>query len=279
MKTISFVNMKGGVGKTTLAVNVADALNRRHEQRILLVDLDPQFNATQCLYKGEEYVALREAGGHTIVDVFDDTPPATISPVKGQVAKAAVKLEEIKPWSIRANFDIIPGDLEIYRLDMGSGQGKELRLKRYLEKLAKKDAYDFVIIDTPPTPSHYMMSALLASDYYLVPVKPEPLSRVGIDLLRGVIGRCSENHGHDIECIGVVITLADQRTRVYSDALEFLDKNPVWKDKRYKAVLPHRTAVAREQGNQTLILDMIAGDSRFALTSITNELLERLNHE
>jgi chromosome partitioning protein len=277
MQTISFVNMKGGVGKTTLAVNVADALHRRHDQRVLLVDLDPQFNATQCLYAGEDYVSKRDAGGHTIVNIFTDSPTSTVSPVKGTQTKAPTKLEDVRPWSFRKGFDIIPGDLEIYRVDMGSGQGKELRLKRYLEKLSKKDAYDFVIVDTPPTPSHYMMSALLASDFYLVPVKPEPLSRVGIDLLRGVIDRCSENHGHDIECLGVVVTLADLRTRVYFDALEFLDKNPIWKDKRYKAVLPHRTAVAREQGNQTLILDIGEPDSMYALTSVTNEMLDRLN--
>lgn len=279
MHTISFVNMKGGVGKTTLAVNVADALNRRHEKRVLLVDLDPQFNATQCLYPGEDYVAQRQLGGHTIVDVFNDAPAPSVSAVKGPVSKPAVKLEDIKPWSFRSGFDIIPGDLEIYRVDMGSGQGKELRLKRYLEKVSKKDLYDFVIIDTPPTPSHYMMSALLASHFYLVPVKPEPLSRVGIDLLRGVIGRCSENHGHPIECIGVVVTLADLRTRVYFDALDFLDTNPVWRDKRYKAVLPHRTVVAREQGNQTLLLDVGESDSMLALTQITNELLRRLSDE
>lgn len=279
MKTISFVNMKGGVGKTTLAVNVADALNRRHEKNVLLVDLDPQFNATQCLYSGEEYISLREAGGHTIVDIFNDSPPPSMNPVKGTVSKSVIKLEDVKPWIIRDGFDIIAGNLEIFRIDMGSGHGKELRLKRYLEKIAKKEIYDYVLIDTPPTPSHYMMSALLASDYFLVPVKPEPLSRVGIDLLRGVINRCSENHGHEIECLGVVITLADLRTRVYSDAVTFLDKNPVWKDKRYKAALPHRTAVAREQGNQSLILDIGESDSMYALTAITNEFLKRLDDE
>jgi len=276
MEIVSFVNMKGGVGKTTLAVNVADALNRRHDLRVLLIDLDPQFNATQCLYSGEDYVDRRAAGGHTIVNVFNETPAPTVSPVKGAVAAAGTSLDNVTPWTFRKGFDLIPGDLEIYRVDMGSGQGKELRLKRYVEKIAKKGLYDFVIIDTPPTPSHYMMAALLASKHYLVPVKPEPLSRVGIDLLRGVIDRTSENHGHDIECIGVVVTLADARTKVYADALKFLDQNALWKNKRYKGVLPHRTAVAREQGNQALILDIGESDSMLALTTITNELVLRL---
>jgi chromosome partitioning protein len=276
MEIVAFVNMKGGVGKTTLAVNVADALSRRHDLRVLLIDLDPQFNATQCLYSGEDYVELRAAGGHTIVNVFNETPAPAVSPVKGATTKAGTTLDNVKPWIIRPGFDIVPGDLEIYRVDMGSGQGKELRLKRFVERLASKDLYDFVIIDTPPTPSHYMMAALLASKHYLVPVKPEPLSRVGIDLLRGVIDRTSENHGHDIECIGVVVTLADARTKVFADALKFLDENVLWKDKRYKGVLPHRTAVAREQGNQSLILDIGESDSMLALTMITNELVSRL---
>jgi chromosome partitioning protein len=90
--------MKGGVGKTTLAVNVADALNRRHEKRVLLVDLDPQFNATQCLYSGEEYVDLRDKGGHTIVDLFNDSPAPSVSAVGGLRAARAVRLEDITPW-------------------------------------------------------------------------------------------------------------------------------------------------------------------------------------
>ena len=182
MKTISFVNMKGGVGKTTLAVNVADCLNQRHDKKVLIIDLDPQFNATQCLYSGDEYVRRRTEGGHTIVHIFDESPSPSFSAVTGSVAQAATELEDVKPWTFKEGLEIIPGDLELYRVEMAAGQGKELRLKRYLDKISKKDLYDIVIIDTPPTPSHYMMSALIASDYYLVPVKPDPLSRVGIDL-------------------------------------------------------------------------------------------------
>lgn len=139
-----------------------------------------------------------------------------------------------------------------------------------------EDRYDYVIIDTPPTPSHWMTSALLAADWYLVPVKPEPLSRVGIDLLRGVVDRVTENHGHDISCLGVVITLADRRTKVFEDAIEFLDSNKLWKAKRFKADMPHRTKIAREQGNQNLILDAQEADSMRALVAIANEVQERL---
>lgn len=70
MKVISFVNMKGGVGKTTLAVNMADFLSYRYAKKVLLIDVDPQFNATQCLLNGDDYVEYIKAGGTTIKDIL-----------------------------------------------------------------------------------------------------------------------------------------------------------------------------------------------------------------
>ncbi|RWO64080.1 MAG: ParA family protein [Mesorhizobium sp.] len=203
MTVVSVVNMKGGVAKTTLATNLADALVRRENCTVLLVDLDPQFNATQCLLSGEEYIRRRKAGGHTIVNIFDDSPPPVVSAVLDDTPPPKLELKDIKPWSIKKGLDLIAGDLELYRLEMGAGQGREQRLRRYLEEIKADEIYDFVIIDTPPTPSHWMMAALLASSGYLVPVKPEPLSRTGIDLLRGVVERCSNNHGHWSAPLGV----------------------------------------------------------------------------
>ena len=270
--------MKGGVAKTTLATNLAHSLARRHQKRVLLIDIDPQFNATQCVYSAGEYVKKRAAGGHTILNVFDDNAHTVVNAIHGPGAKNGVSLDQIVPWKSPKGFDIIPGDLELYRLDMGAGQGREQRLKRLLEKIKAPIKYDFVLIDTPPTPSAWMMSALLASDAYLVPVKPEPLSTVGIDLLRGVVNRCSENHGHDIKCLGVVLTSVDARTLNFTEAKEFLDQNDAWKGKRFKAHLPHRTKIARDQGKQIMILNSNIEDAKIQLASITNEFLDRVAH-
>ncbi|WP_210209292.1 ParA family protein [Ciceribacter sp. T2.26MG-112.2] len=274
MTVISVVNMKGGVAKTTLATNLADTLVRRHQCKVLLVDLDPQFNATQCLISPEKYVKARSAGQPTIVNIFDDAPMA-VSAVGGAKSQAPLVLKDIKPWKIKENFDLVPGDLELYRLEMGGGQGREQRLKRYLEAIGADEKYDFVIIDTPPTPSHWMMAALLASDGYIVPVKPEPLSRTGIDLLRGVVERFSQNYGHPIECIGVVLTIVETNTLVYREAVDFLDKNPVWAGKRYAASLPKRVKLARAQGNQALIFDLDDSDLKRGIAGIAKEFTER----
>lgn len=133
MHVVAFVNMKGGVGKTTVAVNVADALSRRHDKRVLIVDVDPQFNATQCLYSGEDYVRIRSEGKHTIFDLFNDGAIPVVSPVSGMAEDGPPDIETIEPWTYREGLDILPGNLEIYRLDMVPGSGRELRLKRYME--------------------------------------------------------------------------------------------------------------------------------------------------
>jgi chromosome partitioning protein len=276
MPVVSVVNMKGGVAKTTLAINLADVLVRREDCTVLVIDLDPQFNATQALISPEDYVARRQAGGHTIVNVFDDAPAPTISAI-AHASKPALALKDIAPWKVKESFDILPGALELYRLEMGGGQGREQRLKRYLQEIDAENAYDFVIIDTPPTPSHWMMAALLASTGYIVPVKAEPLSRTGIDLLKGVIDRCSQNFGHPITCYGLVLTIVEINTNVFRDAKALLDNDQLWQGKRFENVLPKRTAVAAAQGQQQLILDLPDDVVKRALTGIGQEFLERVN--
>lgn len=278
MVIISFVNMKGGVAKTTLAVNFAHTLAAREARRVLLIDLDPQFNATQCVFTGQEYFDKRTEGANTVFDIFNDSPPSTIDPVAGAIPNNPFPLEEIAPWQIVEGFDILPGNLEIYRLDMAAGQGREQRLKRYIELLVENDSYDFIIIDTPPTPSAWMMSALLASNFYIVPVKPEPLSRTGIDLLRGIVERCSTNFGHQIDCLGVVLTIAATNTIVYRDTVAFLDSTEPWIGKRFQNFLPQRTRIARDQGNQILILDGQDASTKRNLVGIVQEFLERLEN-
>lgn len=136
MRVISFVNMKGGVGKTTLAVNFADALSRRLKNRVLLVDLDPQFNATQSLYGGEEYLNLRKGGADTIYDVFANPAPI-ISAVKGAQEIPSKKLQDIEPTAISGNLHVLLGNLEIYRIEMGGGRERNFASKHFLGTMRK----------------------------------------------------------------------------------------------------------------------------------------------
>ncbi|MBB5369870.1 MULTISPECIES: ParA family protein [unclassified Janthinobacterium] len=271
MKTISVINMKGGVAKTTLAINLADCLVRRHSSKVLIVDVDPQFNATQCLMKPEVYVDHLKSGGDTIVSVFDRNKRAVSSTVNAATTKSAKKAEEITVVSVKPKLDLLPGNLELYRLEMAPGEGRENRLNTYLSKLSKENTYDFVIIDTPPTPSVWMTSALIASDYYLIPVKADPLSLTGIDLLRSIIEEKIENFNLNIKCAGLVLTITESSTNVYNEAKGTLTRDIHWKKFLYKATLPKRTRIASRQIKQMHILDGDCIDSKTAIANITTE--------
>lgn len=276
MKVISIINMKGGVAKTTLTVNLADCLSRRHDKRVLIVDVDPQFNATQCVFNPENYVQYLNKGGDTILNVFDRKKRTVVETVDGKKTVPPKNLEDLTPVQVKKNFDILPGNLELYRLEMAPGEGRENRLKVYLDKLREKEQYDFVLIDTPPTPSIWMTSALIASDYYLIPVKPDPISFTGIDLLQSIIDDRKENFGLKLKCIGLVFTIVEEATKVYQDANSYVQRHDTWKKYIFKKPLPKRTTVAYLQLKQGYILDSKHSDIKQALSSVTSELIDRV---
>ena len=168
---------------------------------------------------------------------------------------------------------ILPGNLQLYRLEMTPGEGREYRLKRYLELVS--DSYDYAIIDTPPTPSVWMSTALIASQYYLVPCKPEPLSGTGIDLLRAVVDNKKDNYGLTLKCAGLVLTMTEPNTRAYKETTSMIEKNQNWKDLRFTYELPKRTEIAYLQGSQGTILDSQQVELKIAIVRITGELIKR----
>lgn len=235
------------------------------------------------LLNGDEYVQKIQAGENTILDIFDDQAKIRVSAVAGPQVVPAVALEAIVPWPISlpnaiagGSLHLLAGDLELNRLEMNSGAGRERRLKRFVEICEARHDFDFVIIDTPPTPSAWMTAALFASDYYVIPVRPEPISRTGVDLLKGVVDRTSANFGHTIKCLGVVLTITDEHYNVFAQAVQFFDSNPVWAGKRFARNLPRRTTVAENQGDQIRILDLDQPETKTAIAGITAELLQRI---
>ncbi len=267
--------MKGGVAKTTLAINIADCLVKRHHSRVLIIDVDPQFNATQCLMNPESYVSHLRSGKDTILTVFDRTKRPVPSAVTSSKKIEPKQLENVTVVEIKKNLHLLPGNLELYRLEMAPGDGRENRLKNYLHKIS--DDYDFVIIDTPPTPSVWMTSALIASDYYLIPVRPDPISLTGIDLLKSIIEEKKENFDLEITCAGLVLTVTEQNTIVFSNAKQNLESDTYWKKFLFKSTLPKRTKIAQGQLEQIHILDGDNSESKVAITSITTELLHRVS--
>lgn len=268
--------MKGGVGKTTLAVNVADFLTKRKSKRILLVDVDPQFNATQCLLNGRDYVAYLKDGGTTIIDIFNYTKAASVSVVEGKTKKVSKSYDNIIPYRTQRGFDLIPSQLDLFRFEMAPGQGTENRLKNYLNYINDQDEYDICIIDCPPTPSVWMTSALLASDYYLIPSKPDPISMTGLDLLEGIIKERKENYGCSCQCSGLVLTIVEKNTNVYQEAVSYFSKSSKWKNYLYESVVLKRTSIAKGQLNGKFIMDIEDSDLKNQLSGIIQEFLKRV---
>lgn len=273
MKIISFVNMKGGVGKSTLAVNFAWCLATRLQKKVLVIDMDPQFNATQCLLNPKQYMEHKEKDKDTILSIFSDSS-LHVSSVSGAKATAPKELKNIELVNLNENLFLLPGDLSLHRIEMASGDGREFKLQRYLEANTCHK-FDYVIIDTPPTPSIWMSSALIASNYYIIPLKPDPLSVTGIDLLNNIIQTKKKNFGLKLQCLGIALNMVESRTHVYRDTLDFLESTP-WKDSLFKNYISKKTGIAKNQtkGHHILKLDDI--NLKMQLVKLTDEILNKI---
>ena len=278
MKVISFVNMKGGVGKTTLAVNVSDCLSREFKKKVLTLDIDPQFSATQCIFSSKKYSEfLNSENVDTTINIFDRNPRIIVNSVSGAKAFKNKPVEDIKPQKIREGWYALPTSLYLYEVELKPGDGLEFRLRDYIRTLRKSKTYDYVIIDTPPTPSVWMKSALIASDYYLIPIKPEPLSVFGLDLLKSVVHNYREKYNLALECIGMVVNMYDKRSSLADETLSQYEKEEKWAHLFFINRIPVRTKIAKFQQRNKHIIDVkdqVVSDS---LKEICKELIYRIN--
>jgi chromosome partitioning protein len=218
VQIISFMNMKGGVGKTTLAVNVAHGLARLHRKNVLVVDADPQFNATQYLLGTDAYLKhISDPSKGTLRDIFVPQRPGPVNTVAGssrgvnrtKMALANVICEIFNGGAGRGKLDLIPSTLQLMDIETSRRQ-TEGRLKAYLTE--KATGYDYVIIDCPPTISIFTQAAILASDKYLVPIKPDPLSVIGLPLLERWLEDYADDAGATVKSVGLVYTMVRGNT-------------------------------------------------------------------
>lgn len=201
-KKVSLINMKGGVGKSTLAANLAwhFAAYQHWLKRVLVVDLDPQFNASQYLLGVKRYKEFIEDGKPTIWDIFEQstrTPVGKVGPFDPHEA-----VRNVVTIHGGGRIDLIPSRLELAFSLKNPGQ-KEGLLQKSIAKL--EEDYDLILIDCAPTESILTTAAYLSSDYLLVPVKPEYLSSIGLPLLVNSMQEFKEQYeDHDLKLAGIV---------------------------------------------------------------------------
>ena len=198
---VSLINMKGGVGKTTIAAQLAHAA-ANDSLRTLAVDLDPQSNLSHSVMGPRDYVKHLQEGRPTVAQVFDEYIPAR--GVHG--APRPIDLDEVIVknagyWQ-NSTLDLMVSRLELSRT-LKNPTGKERRLAKALARVS--DRYDLILIDCAPTESILTDAAYFASRYVIVPVKPEFMATIGLPLLaRSIQEFQAENEDHDIEIAGLV---------------------------------------------------------------------------
>jgi len=281
VQVISFMNMKGGVGKTTLAVNVAYALAYMHDKKVLIVDGDPQFNATQYLMETDAYLKhLEDTKKGTLRDIFVPKavgPIKTVTGLSKGTSKAKMSLGSCTcsvyyDETTGGKLDLIPSTLNLMDIET-SKRGTEGKLKAYLNE--KATGYDYVIIDCPPTISIFTQAAILASDKYLVPIKPDPLSVIGVPLLERWLEDYTDDNGLNVESVGLVFTLV--RGPVPAAMRDVMDE---LREDRPDAVFATHLSVATSvaqsvDAHQPIFLFRKTGKTTDQILAITEEFLER----
>ena len=199
--TVSLINVKGGVGKTTLAAQLSHAA-ANDKLRTLAVDLDPQSNLSQSVMGPRDYVKHLHDGRPTVAQIFDEYIPARGTHGSTRpIDLDNVIIKNAGYWQ-NSTLDLIASRLELSRT-LKNPTGKERRLAKALARVS--DRYDLILIDCAPTESILTDAAYFASRYVIVPVKPEFMATIGLPLLaRSIQDFQAENEDHEIEIAGLV---------------------------------------------------------------------------
>lgn len=201
------INMKGGVGKTTLSFNLAWYAAWKKNLRVLAIDLDPQSNLSQYFMGAEGYLNYLEGNGRTVVEIFEQfSPPTAATPAPSPI-KPAEFVQTLHDWDDGSTLHLIPSRLEL-AWTLKNPTEKAHLLPKFLAKMAKD--YDLVIIDCAPTESILTTAAYLSSRYVIVPVKPEFLATIGLPLLeRSLREHKLSREDQDLDLVGLVFNDSD----------------------------------------------------------------------
>ncbi|MBD2189774.1 ParA family protein [Pseudanabaena mucicola] len=299
-KVIATVNMKGGVGKTTLTVNIATCLAKIHRKKVLVIDLDTQISATLSMISPAEFAKCRKEN-RTLRNLVSQA----ITRYGVQVTDPEERVYQIKDLAIPhvckvQGLDLLVGDIDLYDEFLVSemlynrsllydqkqtfqqtwSKFEQTLIKGILEPAMK--TYDFIILDCAPGYNLITRSSIIASDFYLMPARPEPLSVVGIQLLERRIEKLRDVYREDnsvnIQLLGIVFSMSTGFTlnRYYQKVMDRVSAD-FSAAKIFKTKIPNDVNIAKAVDTfiPVSISHPNSGGAK-AFADVTSELLQKL---